>query len=176
MNDLAPVYAQFHARLRAVAITTLKGSGLDARAAVTTVFTRLCVRAEAGDLQLPRSGWEPYLVTAVRRASLDLLRQQRGDEPLDETSPEQAAAIRRAAEPDPTGNTAAYTTDLARRRRQLQTALARIDERDRQILNLKHWHNATNRDIGKALGVTGQRVGQLYADALKKLKDELTSE
>jgi len=37
----------------------------------------------------------------------------------------------------------------------------------------REFHERTNRDLGKELGLTGQRVGQLYDEALEQLREEV---
>ena len=37
----------------------------------------------------------------------------------------------------------------------------------------KEGYERTNRDLGKELGLTGQRVGQLYDQALEQLREEV---
>ncbi len=59
------------------------------------------------------------------------------------------------------------------RRQRLGRALASLDARDRQLLTLYYFRNATMKDIGSALGVNESRVSQLHARALTRLKQAL---
>ena len=45
-----------------------------------------------------------------------------------------------------------------------------LDEREQEIFFAIHFYGYRRRDVGEALGLTGQRVGQLYAAALRKLE------
>ena len=45
-----------------------------------------------------------------------------------------------------------------------------LDDREQEIFFAIHFYGYRRRDVGEALGLTGQRVGQLYAAALRKLE------
>lgn len=59
------------------------------------------------------------------------------------------------------------------RRNRLRLAMANLDARDRQLLSLYYFKNATMKHIGAALGVNESRVSQLHARALTRLKQTL---
>ena len=59
------------------------------------------------------------------------------------------------------------------RRQRLGRAMAGLDARDRQLLKLYYFRNATMKEIGSALGVNESRVSQLHARALARLKQAL---
>lgn len=59
------------------------------------------------------------------------------------------------------------------RRQRLGRAMAGLDARDRQLLTLYYFRNATMKEIGSALSVNESRVSQLHARALTRLKQAL---
>jgi RNA polymerase sigma factor FliA len=59
------------------------------------------------------------------------------------------------------------------RRARLRRALARVEPRDRRLLGLYYFRNATMKEIGEALGVNESRVSQLHARALTRLREAL---
>ena len=59
------------------------------------------------------------------------------------------------------------------RRERLRAAMRRLDARDRRLLSLYYFQDATMKQIGQALGVNESRISQLHARALTRLKDAL---
>ena len=59
------------------------------------------------------------------------------------------------------------------RRTRLRDAMARLQPRDRRLLSLYYFQDATMKQIGQALGVNESRISQLHARALTRLKDSL---
>ena len=159
--DVAALYTRYHERLHRHARSTLpRYRHTDAAAAVMAVFVRLLEKARDGSLPEPHKGWEPYLVRAVTNACRDILRTKQHDEfdgaewQLQRQAAERSARESRSAE--------------------LEEALEALNPRLRAIVVAKHYDGKTNRAIGAELGLTGQRVGQLYKEALQQLREELT--
>ncbi len=61
------------------------------------------------------------------------------------------------------------------RRERLREAMGRLDARDRRLLALYYFRDATMKQIGQALGVNESRISQLHARALTRLKDALVA-
>ena len=59
------------------------------------------------------------------------------------------------------------------RRERLRQAMSRLQPRDRRLLSLYYFQDATMKQIGQALGVNESRISQLHARALTRLKDAL---
>lgn len=59
------------------------------------------------------------------------------------------------------------------RRERLRAAMGRLEVRDRRLLSLYYFQDATMKQIGQALGVNESRISQLHARALTRLKDAL---
>ncbi len=59
------------------------------------------------------------------------------------------------------------------RRARLRDAMRRLEVRDRRLLTLYYFRDATMKQIGQALGVNESRISQLHARALSRLKDAL---
>jgi len=55
----------------------------------------------------------------------------------------------------------------------MQQAFEVLNERDRYILDSIYYKNKTRQALGKELGITGMRVGQLEQRALKQLREVL---
>ena len=69
-------------------------------------------------------------------------------------------------------------TDLQERRHltKLKPALAKLDEKELLIIKLKFWDEWTNKQIGEAVGTSGQAVGERLKTILKKLRKEVTKD
>ena len=61
-------------------------------------------------------------------------------------------------------------------RQELQTALARLPERERAIMILYYHENMTLKDIGETINVSESRVCQLHAQAIMKLRAILSAQ
>lgn len=60
-------------------------------------------------------------------------------------------------------------------KKELQTALKRLPERERMIMVLYYHENMTLKEIGETINVSESRVCQLHAQAIMKLKNILSS-
>jgi RNA polymerase sigma factor for flagellar operon FliA len=59
------------------------------------------------------------------------------------------------------------------RRARLRAAMSLLQSRDRRLLSLYYFQDATMKQIGQALGVNESRISQLHARALTRLEDAL---
>ena len=59
------------------------------------------------------------------------------------------------------------------RRERLRAAMGRLQPRDRRLLSLYYFQDATMKQIGQALGVNESRISQLHARAMTRLKEAL---
>ena len=167
--DLAALYQRYHHRLRRHAAANLPASlQHEADVALMTVFTRLVKARSDGRLKEPRN-WEAFLVTAVTNACRDIVKTARENEEIDVSDPR----THRDADPDPTGDAAVDHLEHAARVDRARAALEALGERSRTIVIGAEVYERTNRDLGKELGLTGQRVGQLYDEALEQLREEV---
>ena len=71
--------------------------------------------------------------------------------------------------------------DVALERRRLRDALAKLDERERRVLELRFGvgdaeHPESLEAIGRELGLTRERVRQVEADAMRQLRELLEDE
>jgi RNA polymerase sigma factor for flagellar operon FliA len=64
---------------------------------------------------------------------------------------------------------------IVERRDRLRAAMRRLDPRDRRLLALYYFQDATMKQIGQALGVNESRISQLHARALTRLRDALAA-
>src|SRR5262249_15381325 len=60
-------------------------------------------------------------------------------------------------------------------RRRVRAALAQLPPRERKILGLYYFADATMKDIGEQIGVNESRVSQLHARAVQRLRKILTA-
>jgi len=60
-------------------------------------------------------------------------------------------------------------------RERIRQALSALPPRERHIVNLYYFHEATMKEIGKAIGVNESRVSQLHARAIQRLKQVLVN-
>jgi RNA polymerase sigma factor for flagellar operon FliA len=61
------------------------------------------------------------------------------------------------------------------RREELAEAIARLPEREKQVIVFYYYEELTLRQIGEVLGVTESRVSQLHTKAILRLKSRLTA-
>lgn len=175
--DLAALYQRHHARLRRVAFAALPlylHSEVDV--ALMTVFCRLLQLESRDELPQP-SSWEAYLVRAVKNVCVDMCRVRRDDRhaefdasALDHDS---FAGRRRDGLLDPTADMAVEGMDAEGRRERVRLAVGSLDERARVIV-IGSLDGLSNAELGRQLGISGQRVGQLYRQALEQLREELS--
>jgi RNA polymerase sigma factor (sigma-70 family) len=169
-TDVAALYARYHPRLLRHAHSVLTDHPDLAQDALMTVFSRLLRRQHEGKLT-EQPNWEAYLLRAVRNACLDLLDASEKAHPVEEPAPDAATQLRAPA--DPTGDAVAQRLDDAAKRRRVSAALTALPPRLRQIVIQKTAHGRTNADIGRELGLTGQRIGQLHDQAIRQLREEV---
>lgn len=168
--DLAALYQRYHDRLSRHARWCLPSSlQHEVDPAIMTVFTRLVDARATGRLKESKS-WEAFLVAAVTNACRDIVKAARDNEKIDDSDPR----THRDCETDPTGDAAVDHLEHAARVDLARAALQTLDGRSRTIVIGKEFHGRTNRDLGRELGLSGQRVGQLYDQAVRQLREEVT--
>jgi RNA polymerase sigma factor (sigma-70 family) len=168
-TDVAALYARHHGVLLRQAMSVLPEDLQDqAGDALMTVIMRLRRREQEGTLTEP-ANWEAYLVRAVTNACFDIIKKFPVHAPLEPNDDR----IHRDAPSDPTGDEVAERIDNSANRRRIRAALESLAPRSHDIVIAKEVEGRTNRDIGKQLGISGQRVGQLYEKALRDLREEV---
>jgi RNA polymerase sigma factor for flagellar operon FliA len=65
--------------------------------------------------------------------------------------------------------------EQAETRGRIRRALSALPPRERHIINLYYFSEATMKEIGKAIGVNESRVSQLHARAIQRLKQVLVN-
>jgi len=173
LSDVAAQYARHHEDLARVAKRYFSSRHDDlAENAVMNVFLRLSKQADAGKLRDKGEDWGPYLRRAVRNSCTDVARKEVKNRDLREPSTD----ADRSTDADPLGD--AVVTDLQERRHltKLKPALAKLDEKELLIIKLKFWDEWTNKQIGEAVGTSGQAVGERLKTILKKLRKEVTKD
>ncbi len=99
-----------------------------------------------------------WLMTIARNVATDHYRRRRDHAPLDE-------ARHVASQDDP--HQAAEQREAFRR---LETLLAELPERDRELVSLKYGAGLTNRVIAKHMKLTETNVGTILHRAVQKLR------
>jgi RNA polymerase sigma factor (sigma-70 family) len=121
------------------------------------------------------AGIAPRLVRRVRRldpttpASLDAAGPHTRD--ADDDTPTLAEVI-----PDPAAPDALATLCRAESLAALRAALRRLPERERRILALSYRAGRPDAEIAAAFGVSGARVCQLRAQAIRRLRAMLLAD
>lgn len=172
-SDVAAQYARHHEQLHRVAKRYFSGKHDDlAENAVMDVFLRLFTRADAKNLRDKGEDWLPYLLRAVRNSCTDIARKEKRRRNLRERPTD----AQRSTDEDPLGD--AVVVDLEERRHiaKLKPALKKLDEKEFLIVKRKFWDGWTNKQIGDAVGTTGQAVGERLKTILKKLRKEVTKD
>jgi RNA polymerase sigma factor (sigma-70 family) len=171
--DIGALYVQHHAILYAHACRALPARlHADARDALMTVFRRLSDQKEKGTLE-EQPNWKAYLKTSVTNACLDIIKANPEKQELDPEDPQ----LHHRAPADPTGDAAVEAMSALEGRARAEAMLQILDEADARLRTIvvgKLFEERTDKDIGAKLGITGQRVGQLYRKALKMLQEEVT--
>ena len=109
------------------------------------------------------AGFSTWLFTIARNVAIDHVRAQRNDAPL-----EAAAAIAGGTTPEDDASRQSDADRLAR-------LLARLPERDRELLAMKFGADMTNRAIAQATGLSESNVGTIVHRAIAVLRSEWTA-
>lgn len=152
-GSLELVYDVAAARLYGFALWAT-GSSDDASDVVADVFLKLAERRDQlGSVRNPRS----WLLTVTRRLTIDLARQRRRRpaEPLE------AAAFLTAP---------SYDRDRRIDARRAGEFLARLPERQREVVYLRHFSNETFASIARITGVPTFTAASRYRLALRRLR------
>lgn len=167
--DLAAVYLRYHAMLRNFAGKCLPSHlKSEEDIAVATVFTRLLAKQNHGTLG-DIENWEAYLVTAVRNACRDIVKLKKNEEELDDKD----MRLHGNALSDPTSDSVIEEIMQKEKQAIVRVALESLDDQSRRIVAGKVENNLSNAEIGRQLGLTGQRVGQIAKQAFLRLRGEL---
>jgi RNA polymerase sigma-70 factor, ECF subfamily len=117
-----------------------------------------------------------HVIDAHRRHRQAQRRSLDREQPLvpaglaDHSSIELAAQL---ADQEPTPATAAIRHELQRR---LHTAVAGLDEHDREIILMRHSEQMSNQDVAAALGLSEAAASMRYLRALRRLRTLLVPE
>lgn len=106
------------------------------------------------------AGFATWLLSIARNVAIDHLRAERQHAPL-------AAAANVAAAGTPEDDNA-HASDLAR----LRTLIARLPEREQELLALKYGAGETNRAIARLIGLNESNVGTILHRAVNTLRHE----
>ena len=106
------------------------------------------------------AAFSTWLFTIARRVAVDHYRRRRADEPLD--------ALARLPQTDSTEDAAQAQADLDR----LRALLARLADRERELVALKYGAGLTNRAIAGLTGLTESNVGVILHRALQSVRAE----
>jgi RNA polymerase sigma factor for flagellar operon FliA len=74
---------------------------------------------------------------------------------------------------DPNAEDPSYELSMSEMREELHEAIAKLPDRERQVIELYYLEELTLREIGEVLGVTESRVSQLHTKAILRLKPKL---
>ena len=58
----------------------------------------------------------------------------------------------------------------------VETAISRLDDKDCEIITMRHYEHLTNQEIGKILGLTEPAASMRYLRAIKRLKTLMQNE
>lgn len=108
---------------------------------------------------------QALLITSVRRAALDLARRDDRRAIREEKSDGGLEEREAVFEPLP--------GDGDERRLEVQAALARLPEEQREVLVLKLWQELTFEQIGETLGISPNTAASRYRYGLAALRKEL---
>lgn len=171
-SDVAAQYAKYHQWLRDAACRRFPSQSDDLiNDAVSITFIHLLDQADKGELTDKGESWRPYLRRMVLNKCVDLIRR---DIAFRKTASGEDPESPRHIDPDPLGDEVANEDHVRRRQTKLNEAVANLSQRQATILTyvLDGW---TNKQIGEALGISGQAVGQQLKTILNHLREEVTN-
>ena len=118
-----------------------------------------------------RSSWEALAVTIARNKTVDALRRAGGgteslDHPTGPDGEEGPLGVEKLADGRSAEDEVVAMEDEGRL---WQLAREHLDERELRIFYDIHYLGRTRGEVGRELGLTGQRVGQIYARILIRL-------
>ncbi len=168
-EEAAAVSRLFHAHFVELARYAYRylGSAEEAQDVVHDVFLRLWqLRAELDARANPRA----YLYTMTRNRALDVLRrravEERGQQ--DYASPAQLGA----SAPNPPSSPA-ESTGPAEIVGALREAIQALPKRQREVIELRWWQQASYEDIGRILGISPNTAGVHMTRAIDRLREAL---
>lgn len=113
------------------------------------------------------ASFSTWLFAIARRVAVDYYRRHRADASLDA-----AEAVAHLPQTETTEDAAQAHADLDR----LRVLLARLADRDRELVALKYGAGLTNRTIAGLTGLTESNVGVILHRALQALRAEWESQ
>ena len=134
----------------------------DAADAVSDAFTRMFTAVETG--RLVGVPFRPYLLTATRNASIDILRRSSRVEPTDEIDDARLPRTREVATPADAVMLGAETALVAQ-------AFADLPERWRSVLWLTEVEGMAPREAAEVLGLSANGAAQLAVRARAGLRE-----
>lgn len=174
--DVGALYYEYGGKIEDGARHVLEGNDADTFDAVQTVVLKLQDMHHRGVLT-PRQDWAPYLWRAGRNAALDIITTQQKlgtwTVPLD-SAVDDGLADRvhdRTDGFDPVADRVVLRHDV----RRLWAAMDQLglDARGRRVVTGYWVDDLTDADLGRELGITGQRVGVIRRDIQDKLAHAL---
>lgn len=102
---------------------------------------------------------EPFCITVVKRRCIDILRQQRPSEPIDEKviMMEESSA----------------DENLEERYRMARMVIDKLPEKQREAILMKYEEDLPNREIEKALNVSSANLYTIFSRAYKSIRETM---
>lgn len=172
-SEVGAQYQKYHQWLRDTAGRFFRSQSEDlVNDAVGIVFVRLLAQADEGVLTDKGETWGPYLRRMVLNQCVDLIRQDVTFRNLaSRDDPENPRHIDR----DPIGDQVANDDLVLRRQPEINDAVANLSQRQITLLE-RVLDGQTNRQIGEALGISGQAVGQQLKTITSRISEEVTKD
>lgn len=126
-------------------------------------------------LWLRQIAWD-RIIDTYRRHRVSAKRSMDREQPLvapgadDQTSVELASQLR---DPELTPATAAAQREIAR---QVEEAIQRLPEQDREIIMMRHYEHLSNLEIAEVLGLNPPAASMRYLRAIRRLRELLQEE
>lgn len=170
-SDVGAQYKKYHQWLRDTCARRFPNQSQDViNDALSIVFVRLSAQADKGALTDKGENWGPFLRRMVLNQCVDLIRQ---DVTFRNTASREDPERPRYIDHDPLGDQVADDDLVRRRQPKLNDAVANLSQR--QVTLLEHvLDGRTNKQIGEALGISGQAVGQQLKTITSRIGEEVT--
>ncbi len=154
-EEFKNIILKYHSAMRRVAESMLNDNDLAADAVQESVIN-LWNRKD--DLER----WEKkeaFCITVVKRRCIDILRQQRPSEPIDEKviMMEESSA----------------DENLEERYRMARMVIDKLPEKQREAILMKYEEDLPNREIEKALNVSSANLYTIFSRAYKSIRETM---
>ena len=154
-EEFKNIILKYHSAMRRVAESMLNDNDLAADAVQESVICLWNKREDFGRMEKK----EAFCITVVKRRCIDILRQQRPSEPIDEK-------VIMMEEPS-------IDENLEERYQKARMVIDRLPEKQREAILMKYEEDLPNHEIEKALNVSSANLYTIFSRAYKSIRETM---